>query len=165
MRQVRSLRSLGSPKLRFGEPVSSTLESMKILAPVALCLLYVAAFVGLGSAFGSVASLWLTALLSLLFLFAYRRFVRGSLMVPFAVVFFVTLVLPIAVLFAIGMPVYHSWSSTANSLFASLRDHGQFWGLELFAPLLTTAAGVLVLRWRSNIAIKRDAPQAARPLL
>jgi len=137
---------------------------MKILAPVALCLLYVAAVVGLGSAFGSVASPWLIALLSLLFLLAYRWFVRGALTVPLAVVFFVTLVFPIAVLLAIGMPVYHSWSSTASSLFASLRDHGQFWGLELFAPLLAAAAGALVLRWRSNIAVKRDAPQAARPL-
>jgi len=137
---------------------------MKILAPVALCLLYLGAVFGLGSTFGPVALPWLIALLSLLFLLAYRWFVRGPLTVPIAVVFFVTLVFPIAVLFAIGMPVYHSLSSTAGSLFAALRDHGQFWGLELFAPLLTAAAGALVLRWRSNIAVKRDAPQAARPL-
>ena len=137
---------------------------MKILVPVALCLLYVAAVVGLGSAVDPVATPWLIALLSLLFLLAYRWFVRGPLMVPLVVVFFVTLAFPIAVLFAIGMPVYHSWSSTAGSLIASLREHGQFWGLELFAPLLTTAAGAFGLRWRSNIAVKRDAPQAARPL-
>lgn len=137
---------------------------MKILAPVTLCLLYAAAVVGLGSAFGSVSMPWFIALLSLLFLLAYRWFVRGRLTVPLAVVFFLTLVFPIGVLFAIGMPVYHSWSSTAGSIFSALRDHGQFWGLELFAPLLTAAAGALVLRWRSNIAVKRDAPQAARPL-
>ena len=131
---------------------------MKILATIALCLLYVAAVVSLGSAFGPAASPWLIALLSLLFLLAYRWFVRGSLTVPLAVVFVVTLVFPIAVLLAIGMPVYHSWSSTAASLYASLRDHGQFWGLELFAPLLAAAAGAFVLRWRSNIAVKRDAP-------
>lgn len=137
---------------------------MKVLAPIALCLLYVATVAGLSSVFGSVASPWLVALLSLLFLLAYRWFVRGALTVPLAVVFFVTLVFPITVLLAIGMPVYQSWSSTAASLLASLRDHGQFWGLELFAPLLAAAAGALILRWRSNIAVKRDAPQAARPL-
>lgn len=122
---------------------------MKILAPVVLCFVYVAAVVGFGSAFGPAASPWLIALLSLLFLLAYWWFVREGFMVPLAVIFFVTLVFPISVLFAIGMPVYHSWSGTAGSLFSALRDHGQFWGLELFAPLLAAAAGALILRWRS----------------
>ena len=54
---------------------------MKILVAVALCLLYLAAVVGLGSAFGPVASPWLIALLSLLFLLAYRWFVQGPLTV------------------------------------------------------------------------------------
>ena len=137
---------------------------MKILAPVALCLLYVAAVVGLDSGVGPVASPWLIALLSLLFLLAYWWFVRGPLMIPLVVVFFVTLVFPIAVLFAIGMPVYRSWSSTAGSLFSALRDYGQFWGLELLVPFLAATTGALILRRRSNIAIKRDAPRAARPL-
>ena len=131
---------------------------MKVLAPIALCLLYAAAVIGFAT------SPWIDALLSLVFLMAYWRFVQGQLMVSLVVVFFVSLVVPISVLFAIGMPVYHSWSSTAASLFSSLRDHGQFWGLELFAPLLAATAGALILRWRSNIAVKRDAPQAARPL-
>ena len=136
---------------------------MKFLAPVALCLMYLAAFVAFGYAFSSVTLPWFIALLSLLFVLAFRWFVRGSLVVPLAMVFFVTLVFPIAVLFAFGMPIYHSWSSTAGSLFAAFRDQGQFWGLELFLPLVTAIAGALVLRWRSNIAVKRDAAQAARP--
>lgn len=121
---------------------------MKTVIPVALCLLYVAAIVSLGSLLGPAASPWLNAILSLIFLLAYRWFVRGRLTVPLATVFFVTLVFPIAVLFAIGMPVYHSWSATASPLFAAFRDHGQLWGLELFALLVSTAIGVLFLRWR-----------------
>ena len=130
---------------------------MKTLVPIALCFLYAVAVVGLGSILSPVASPWLTALLSLLFLWAYWWFVRGRLTVPIAVVFFVSIVFPISVLFAIGLPVYHSWSGTAGSIFAALRDHGQFWGLELFVPLLTVAVGALTLR-SSGTAQKRAAP-------
>lgn len=137
---------------------------MKVLTPCALCLLYVAAVVGLVPLLGPVASPWSMAALSLFFIWSYQRFAQGRLKVPLIVVFFVTAFFPIAVLFAIGLPVYHSWSSTASSFITAFREHGQFWGLELFIPFLAAVIGALILRRRSNIAVKQDAPQAARPL-
>lgn len=137
---------------------------MKILTPVALCFLYVAAIVGLVPLFGPVASPWQMAALSLIFIWSYQRFAPGQLKVPLIVVFVVTAFFPIAVLFAIGLPVYHSWSRTVSSFFTAFREHGQFWGLELFIPFLAAVIGALILHRRSNIAVKHDAPQAERPL-
>ena len=135
---------------------------MRILTRIALCLLYVAAAIGLGPLLGPVASSWFIACLSFLFIWAYQWLVRGRIAIPLGVVFFVTVFFPVAVLFAIGMPVYHTWSSTAVTLFAALKDYGQFWGLELFAPFCAAVIAALALRRRSNISVKQDAPQAAR---
>lgn len=137
---------------------------MKTFTPIALCIFYVTVVIGLSPLLGSVASSWFITCLSLLFVWVYQWFVRGRLAVPLVIIFFITVVLPVAVLFAIGMQVYHSWPNTAGSIFAAFHDHGQFWGLELFAPLFTAAIGALVFRRRSNIAFERDARKnGARP--
>lgn len=137
---------------------------MKTAIPFSLCFLYILAVLSLGFLASPVASFWLVVGLSLVFLCAYRALTRGRFTVPLAVIFITTVALPIAFLFYIGLPVYHSWSSTASSLISAFKDYGQFWGLELFAPFLAAAIGALLMRWRSNIAFERDARKSnARP--
>jgi hypothetical protein len=119
---------------------------MKFIASLLFCLLYFFAVVGLGSISGPTSSLWLTSILSVFFLITYWRLIRRRLIVPLAAIFVITIVAPISILFAIGLPHYRSGTQVAEALIASLRNHGEFWGLEIFLPVLVAMLAGFVLR-------------------
>lgn len=123
---------------------------MKAIASLLLSLFYFVAVIGLGSNSGKTSSLWFTTILSIFFLVAYWRFIHQKLIVPLVAIFVITVVAPISILIAIGMPVYYSVSGSAEALIASMRTYGQYWGLEFFLPVLTAMLVGFVLRRRSN---------------
>ena len=128
---------------------------MKTFAAVLLVALYVAAVVGAGAVSGPVGSPWPSVAFSAIFLLGYWRFIRQQLTVPLVAIFVVTFAFPFAILFAIGLPIYHSWSSTLASLVTTLQVHGQLLGLEFFLPMFAALAVAIILRRRSNKPIQR----------
>jgi hypothetical protein len=125
-------------------------KRMKTVASLILCLFYVAAVVGLNAIADSTSPLGVTTVLSLIFLLTYWRFIRRRVIFPLLAVFVVTLVAPVSILFAIGMPHYHTWTSTAEAFISTLRTQGKIWGLEIFLPMLATVILGIILRRRSE---------------
>ena len=78
---------------------------------------------------------WVLAMLSVAFLWCYVAIVHGRVVTALVIVFLVTLAFPVSVLFAIGWPVYNSWSAMVPSYMSSLREYGQLGGFELLVPL------------------------------
>lgn len=136
---------------------------MKNIARSALMLTYLAvAAIGVLEV-GPVYSPWFLAALSTLFVWSYVARAGGRSAFSVFVVFFVTLVFPLAVLAAYAWPTYQSWVALVGSFISLSHKHGQLWGLEIFAPLvaaLTTA--LFIHRRRSNKALNPDARQQSR---
>lgn len=136
---------------------------MKTIAPFVITLTYLAvAAIGVLEV-GPVYSPWLLAVLSTLFVWSYVAIVGGRIAFSVSVVFFVTLLFPLAVLAAYVWPTYQSWAALIGSFISLSHEHGQLWGLEILAPLvaaLTTAA--FIRRQRSNKALNPDARQQPR---
>jgi hypothetical protein len=109
---------------------------MRAIAPFAVSIVYVVA-VGVGIFMVAPDWVpWLCAALSAAYVWCYVVVARRRSMVALLIVFVVTLAFPISGLFAIGWPIYHSWSTMVASITASLREYGQLAGLELLVPLL-----------------------------
>jgi hypothetical protein len=135
---------------------------MKIISKLACLIAYLGiSFFGLHE-FGSAYSSVLLVVLSGLFVFCYVAITGGLSLIAISTVFVFTFVFPVGVLFAIGLPVYHSWSGTLNSLVSSFTQNYQFFGLEMLFPLFAAFVGAWVAhRLRSNPAFKRDALKRA----
>jgi len=134
-------------------------------ATLALVLAYLGFVFAAVPYIGPIWSPWVLSVASLSFVLAFVLITHGRALWAVSLVVLVTLLFPIAVLLAVGWSHYPSFGELLSSYLATLNEHGQLSGFELLLPSLIAALGaVLVNRKRSNIAVKRDAPQAARPL-
>jgi len=137
---------------------------MNKIAALALALAYVGFVFFAAPYIDPIWSPWLLTVASLVFVLGFIR-IRGKGLWAVSLVALFTLLFPVAVLVEIGWPHYPSFGELLSSYLATLSEHGQLSGFELLLPLLSAGLGaVLANRMRSNIAVKRDAPQAARPL-
>jgi hypothetical protein len=134
-----------------------------MLIPALITLVYVLAVLAVTQSIGAGPYHWFLAVASGVFTLLYLKSSKGGYTPPLVIVFLVSFAFPVAVLLLIGMPVYGSLSASAAMILESYRKFGQLSGLELLIPFLV-ALVVAVTYKRSNIAVKRDAPQAARPL-
>jgi hypothetical protein len=108
---------------------------MRAIVPFVASALYIAAvFVGVFVVDPSWVP-WVLAILSVAFLWCYVAIVHGRVITALLIVFLVTLGFPVSVLLAIGLPVYHSWSTMVASYMSSLREYGLLGGFELLVPL------------------------------
>lgn len=138
---------------------------MNKLATLALALVYVCFTVFAVPDIGPSWSPWVLSVVSLVFVLAFSAITRGRAFWAVSLVALITFLFPITVLLAIGWSHYPSFSELLSSYLATLNEHGQLYGLELLFPSLGAGLGAaLAHRMRSNIAVKRDAPQASRPL-
>ena len=125
-------------------------------------ILFIIGVFGLGQLVGSQNAVWYLAALSIVFVWGHVSLVKGNASSALAIVLIVTVIIPVVILFAIGMPVYKTWLETANSLYSSFRDHGQFQGLELFVPFLAAVLSASILRG-SNKSLKNGTPESGAP--
>ena len=108
---------------------------------------------------------WVLSAASLVFVFLYIFTAHGNVLWAISLVALFSLLFPVAVLVAISWSHYPSFGAQLSSFIATVREHEQLWGFELLLPLISAGLGAVVAKhMRSNIAVKRDAPQAARPL-
>ena len=137
---------------------------MNKIAALVLALAYVGFVFFAVTYIGPIWSPWVLSVVSLVFVLGFIL-IHGKGLWAVSLVALFTLLSPIAVLIAIGWSHYPSFGELLSSYLATLSEHGQLSGFELLLPLLSAGLGAgLASRMRSNIAVKRDAPQAARPL-
>lgn len=93
------------------------------------------------------------------FLFAVAfSLIGGKGWVPLSIVALFTIVFPVSVFIAIGIPVYPDIGSTLRAIIEATREHNPLLGLEWFVPLACAGAGLFVARhMRSNTSLNRDA--------
>lgn len=94
--------------------------------------------------------IWLHVLTAVLFVAIYSLLAGGNIKSSVFVVFMFSLVFPIAMLIAIGLPVYHTTIATVKSILS-------YGGLELFLPFISAlTSGLIIGKVRSNPSFKRD---------
>ncbi len=107
--------------------------------------------------FGPNATVWIFTALSTGFILACAWLTKPRLYVPLVVVFFVTTVIPIAILVWLGLPVYGSVSAALAAFLSTLSEHGWLAGFEIVIPFFGAVAMAILVRSRYNIAMDRDA--------
>ena len=138
---------------------------MNKIAALALALAYVGFVFFAVPYIGPIWSPWALSVASLVFVLGFVLITHGKALWAVSLVALLTLLFPMAFLVAIGWHHYPSVGELLSSYLSTLKEHGQLSGFELLFPLLSAGlAAVIASRTRSNIAVKRDAPQAARPL-
>ena len=113
------------------------------MAALGICVLYFVGVLAGATLCGPTITPWFLAGWSAAFVWAYLAFARGRAIAAVAIVTVVTVLLPVAALFALVWPLYRSPSGISASLWSEFRGRGLFGGLELFVPLV--AAGITTL--------------------
>jgi hypothetical protein len=129
---------------------------MKILISLILISIYIAIFIFGVPAVGSDYSPWFMGIVTVIFttlLLIYSN-VKISIIIVFVVL--LTVIFPIAVLYAIGWSAYSSFLEQTTVMFATFFTHGQLWGLEMLVPTLC-AAVTSVITNRSKMTPKSGA--------
>lgn len=96
-------------------------------------------------------AIWFYVLAAVLFVDSYSLLAGGSIKSSIFIVFIFSLALPIAMLIAISMPVYHTTLSTLKSIV-------KYGGFELFYPFIAAlTSGFILGKVRSNPSIQLTA--------
>jgi hypothetical protein len=81
-------------------------------------------------------AIWLHVLVAVLFVTSYSLLAGGDVKFSIFLAFIFSLVFPIVMLTAIGLPVYHTVFATVKSIF-------KYGGVELFFPFIAALTSVL----------------------
>ena len=109
---VRPNPSIKRDALR--RPLCQTLERMKNLYKAVIFTAYLALVFFVLPLVQNNMAIWFYVLAAVLFVASYSLLAGGSIKSSIFIVFIFSLALPIAMLIAIGMPVYHTAFSTFN---------------------------------------------------
>lgn len=90
---------------------------------------------------------WFSTVMSLVLISVYYIVGIRKYVVPLLAILFTTIIFPLGVLVAMGIPVYGSLGSSATSLLNSMVEHPSSW-LPQFVALLASLILVLLLKLR-----------------
>ena len=135
---------------------------MKEFSSPIIVMAYVAAIFAGKPNLGPDWSTWLDVSFSAAFVWAYLVVGYGRIVVPLAFVIFFTLIFPFVILAWIGLPHYQTWSTSAEAVLGTLREHSTFSGWELAFPTFTAVGISLLISWRrSNTSLDTHAPRGS----
>jgi hypothetical protein len=131
---------------------------MGTVVAITLCLSY---FVGVivGTPFaGPALSPWFLVVWSAAYDWSYLTLARGRAAVALAIVFLVTLLLPVVALVYVGWPDFASLPELCASYWSAFQERGLFGAFEFLAPIIAAALStVLIRRFRSPAGSRRAA--------
>jgi hypothetical protein len=122
---------------------------MKIFVQLLLLAIYIVIEWALIGKLKPIYAPWFSTFMSSMLILAYYFLSIRRLWIPLIVIFINTIIFPLFMLVAIGVPAYGSWFASANQLADSFVNHAVSWA-SFFVPVIGSYILAWVLVKRSN---------------